>query len=116
MFSLICLEAVILTLAILVKRKIWPLFSKSPHRSLKTVLLTIFVAEEVFFIHHMFQVEMWHILSHSQYSIAMNFTQNHTRALLTISVLHLTAMLYTQLHSKKTAFQKNILANRKIKV
>ena len=66
MFSMIRLEAVILTLAILVERKIWPLSFEIALSLFKAVCCLLFVAEEVFFIHHMFQLEMWHILSHSQ--------------------------------------------------
>ena len=57
------------------------------------------------------------ILSHFQYSKAMNFTQKHTRALPTLSVLHLTAMRYTQFFLFfQYCTQKKYYGNRKIKV
>ena len=108
LFSLICLGVINLTLALFAKRKIWPLSLKIASSLFKAVFSILqltwrifpfgciaVLLEEAFIIHHTFHLEMAH-LNNPQYGKAMNFTQKYTCALVTLSVLHLKAMLYTQ--------------------
>ena len=98
-----------MTLALFVKRKNWPRALKIAlllfkavlsflHFYLKSfplLLLTIFVAEEIFFINHTFQLEMWHIWTTlNNYGKTTNFAEKYTRTVVTLSVLQLKAMLY----------------------